>query len=103
MKRESKLNFINLIKYNNGISNEKKNLILFFIVLSFVSCTNNDSTFTYNEGLPAQDFIDKKIKKSPVIIDGYNYVLYEYGSRHERNYSFELKHSIECKKMLRNF
>ena len=76
----------------------KKILILFFIVLSFVSCTNNDATFTYNEGLLAQDFIDKKIKKSPVIIDGHNYVLYEYGSRHERNYSFELKHSIECKK-----
>ena len=70
----------------------KKILTLFFIVLSFVSCTNNDAKFTYNEGLPAQDFIDKKIKKSPVIIDGHNYVLYEYGSRHERNYS------IECKK-----
>ena len=81
----------------------KKNLILFFIVLNFVSCTNNDATFTYNEGLAAQDFIDKKIKKSPVIINGHNYVLYEYGGRHERNYSFELEHSIECKKMLRNF
>ena len=69
-----------------------------FIVLSFVSCTNNDATFTYNEGLPSKDFIDKKIKKSPVIINGYNYVLYEYGGRHERNYSFELEHSIECKK-----
>ena len=73
MKRESKLNFINLIEYNNGISNEKK-LILFFIVLSFISCTNNDATFTYNKGLPVKDFIDKKIKKSPVIIDVHNYI-----------------------------
>ena len=76
----------------------KKILIMFFIVLSFASCTNNEPTFTYNECLPAQEFIDKKIKKSPVIIDGHNYVLYEYGGRHERNYSFELEHSIECKK-----
>ena len=76
----------------------KKILILFFIVLSFVSCTNNDATFTYNEDLPAQEFIDKKIKKSSVIIDGHNYIFYEYGGRHERNYSFELEHSIECKK-----
>lgn len=76
----------------------KRFLILFFIILSFVSCTNNDATFTYNKGLPAQEFIDKKIKKSPVIIDGHNYVLYEYGGRYESNYSFELEHSIECKK-----
>ena len=73
MKKESKLNFIDLIKYNNGISNKKRRFA-------------------------SQDFIDKKIKKSPVIINGHNYVLYEYGGRHERNYSFELEHSIECKK-----
>ena len=76
----------------------KKILILFFIVLNFVSCTNNDATFTYNEGLPAQDFIDKKIKKSPVIINGHNYIFFEYGTRGKKNYAFELEHAMECKK-----
>lgn len=80
----------------------KKILILFFIVLSFVSCTNT-SPFTNNDNLTAQEFIDKKITKNPVIIDGHNYVLYEYGSRYERNYSFELEHSMKCVKCYENF
>lgn len=73
----------------------KKILILFFIVLSFVSCTNT-SPFTGNDDLSAQEFIDKKITKTPVIIDGHNYVFYEYGARWEKNYSFDLEHSMEC-------
>ena len=37
----------------------KKILILFFIVLSFVSCANT-AKFTCDNDLPAKEFIDKK-------------------------------------------
>lgn len=75
----------------------KKIIILLFIVLSFVSCANT-TQFTCDNDLPAKEFIDKKITKTPVIIDGHNYIFFEYGTRGKKNYAFELEHAMECKK-----
>ena len=75
----------------------KKIIILLFIVLSFVSCANT-TQFTCDNDLPAKEFIDKKITKTPVIIDGHNYIFFEYGVRGKKNYAIELEHAMECKK-----
>lgn len=76
---------------------KKRILILFLTVLGFVSCTNVSSSKEKNDLTP-QEFVDKKIIKNHVIIDGHDYIFYEHGERGYENYSFQLEHSVECQK-----
>lgn len=79
----------------------KKILLSLFVVLTIVSCNSNESKMK-EKNIDGQSFVDNYIRKSNVIIDGHEYILFEWGSRttFKGNYQFQLEHKIDCKTCL---
>lgn len=74
----------------------KKILFLFVVALTILSCGEN---FRPDWDLTPQEFWDKEMKHS-VVTDsaGHTLILHEYSIRGNREYSFSVEHSPECKK-----
>ena len=78
----------------------KITFIIVFCVTTFYSCTDeNGNNILKYDSIPAQEWFDKYIRHSTIIDEnGHTLIMHEIGTRKERNYSFSIEHSTECKK-----
>lgn len=71
--------------------------IIIWVVIAYVfaSAVYNMSTSSKTD---AQEFVNTEVKKSNVIYDRHEYILFEYGNRKSAYgaYSFNLEHKKDC-------